>query len=65
LQGLQFARCTRVPNYPDPSIGRTGAPGINLGPEHIDPRIFSIAEGTTEVLRNFIGERVLGLPKDP
>jgi hypothetical protein len=26
-----------VPNFPDPITGPTGAPAVNLGPEHIDP----------------------------
>jgi hypothetical protein len=39
-KALQFSQCMRahgVPNFPDPVTGPTGAPAINLGPEHIDP----------------------------
>jgi hypothetical protein len=38
--GLRFSACMRshgVPDFPDPSTGPTGAPVINLAPEHIDP----------------------------
>ncbi|MCL2395375.1 MAG: hypothetical protein FWC87_11895 [Acidimicrobiaceae bacterium] len=39
-KGVEFSQCMRshgVPNFPDPTTGPTGAPAINLGPEHIDP----------------------------
>jgi hypothetical protein len=39
-QGLEISQCMRshgVPNFPDPTTGPTGAPAIDLRPEHIDP----------------------------
>ena len=39
-KGLEFSQCMRahgVPNFPDPVMGPTGAPVINLSPGHIDP----------------------------
>jgi 3-oxochol-4-en-24-oyl-CoA dehydrogenase len=39
--------------------------GARWGREYLAARAYSIGGGTTEVLRNVIAERLLGLPRDP
>lgn len=45
--------------------GAAGTMASDPAHRFVSSRMFSIAGGTTEVLRNLIAERVLGLPKGP
>ncbi|HEX3796753.1 MAG TPA: acyl-CoA dehydrogenase family protein [Acidimicrobiales bacterium] len=49
------------------TAGMAGIAGFHLEPARrlLNGRSLTIAGGTTEVLKNLVGERVLGLPKEP
>jgi len=47
------------------ALGAAGTTESEAAHRLVSSRMFSIAGGTTEVLRNLIAERVLGLPKEP
>jgi alkylation response protein AidB-like acyl-CoA dehydrogenase len=42
-----------------------GGPGQQVATGYLGSRTASVAGGTAEILRNTIGERILGLPKEP
>jgi alkylation response protein AidB-like acyl-CoA dehydrogenase len=48
-----------------PAVDGTGSGGGSWAWDLLSSRSLSIAGGTTEVNKNIIGERVLGLPKEP
>ena len=47
------------------ALGPAGMIDGDSAHRFVSSRMLSIAGGTTEVLRNLIAERVLGLPKEP
>jgi alkylation response protein AidB-like acyl-CoA dehydrogenase len=48
-----------------PAVATLDGPGFMIGQTVIFSRAMTIAGGTSEITRNQIGERILGLPRDP
>jgi hypothetical protein len=48
-----------------PEVALTDGPGALTGRSMMGARAMAIAGGTSEVTRNQIAERILGMPRDP
>jgi alkylation response protein AidB-like acyl-CoA dehydrogenase len=49
-----------------PAVGRSGAPnGAHWARQVLMTQALTIGGGTTDIQLNIIGERILGLPRDP
>jgi len=44
---------------------RIAGPAILVGEDYLFSRCLTIAGGTSEIVRNLVAERILGLPRDP
>ncbi|MET0920565.1 MAG: acyl-CoA dehydrogenase family protein [Acidimicrobiia bacterium] len=57
-------RGVRAAVLPDSGAGEWGRAGGSLN-DHLGSWVWTIAAGSNEIQRNIIGERVLGLPREP
>ena len=48
-----------------PAVATLDGIGFTIAQVYIFSRAMTIAGGTSEITRNQIGERILGLPRDP
>ena len=62
-QNLELAAILAALSGPDAVF--TEGPGASAAFSSLGSRALSIAGGTSEITRNQIGERILGLPRDP
>ncbi|HNA36006.1 MAG TPA: acyl-CoA dehydrogenase family protein, partial [Microthrixaceae bacterium] len=60
-----LAEAAAVLNATNPDAAYLDAAGLTSGALVLWHRGMSIAGGTSEIKRNQIGERILGLPRDP
>ena len=63
LTGIRVVDLTQIYNGPDAAF--MDGPGAMSNMLVLMHRGMSIAGGTSEIKRNQIGERILGLPRDP
>ena len=62
LQGSALAVLEAISKNPDDPADPAGQLGADVW-EQFNTRCLSIAGGTTQILRNVAGERILGLPR--